>query len=377
MDSTVKHIKIMFTLLFVSIIIVSCGGNKPQAVGSEDEIIVIADSADYLRLEASLYETFSKVIYTPQPENLFNLTRRPYENLPQVKGTKNVLLIGALDGKGLASKYVQSLLDSTVTEMVKANEEFVFNKYDLWANGQLVMILAGSTLDELDKKILTEKDALLHYFQKASNQRLAKRLYNPSFEQKDIQARLLRDYGWMIFVQNDAKLAKNAPEDNFVWIRRAMHSDMERWMFVHWIEDATPELLNEDSINVIRNRLTQKYYVTSDGNVHVTIADDQATSYREVNFLDRYAVMANGFWRFSNKSGGGPYLSYTFYDEDTRRIYMLDGSIFAPKYYKKKLIQQIDVTLQSFVTRDSVSEKRYNSLMSVLEDEDDDSAANL
>jgi Tfp pilus assembly protein PilF len=64
---------------------------------------------------------------------------------------------------------------------------------------QLVMIMAGSTLDELDKKILTEKDALLHYFKKASNQRLAKRLYNPSFEQKDIQGKLLRDYGWMLF----------------------------------------------------------------------------------------------------------------------------------------------------------------------------------
>jgi hypothetical protein len=91
----------------------------------------------------------------------------------------------------------------------------------------------------------------------------------------------------------------------------------------------------------------------------VVIAEDQVTSYREVNFLDRYAIMANGFWRFSNKSGGGPYLSYTFYDEGTRRIYMLDGSIFAPKYYKKKLIQQLDVTLQSFMTRDSVSEQRY------------------
>jgi hypothetical protein len=103
MEFIVKKITTIITLLLLSIFIISCGG-KPQAVGSEDEIIIIADSTDYLRLEATLYETFSKVIYTPQPENLFELTRRPYEQLPQVKGTKNVLLIGTLDGKGLSFK---------------------------------------------------------------------------------------------------------------------------------------------------------------------------------------------------------------------------------------------------------------------------------
>jgi hypothetical protein len=367
----VKKKLYFISLSLFSLLLISCGG-KPQAVGSEDEIIVIADSSDYLRLEASLYETFSKVIYTPQAENLFELTRRPYEQLPQVKGTKNVLLIGTLGGKGLASQYVMSLLDSTVTDMVKRNEEFVFNKHDLWANGQLVMIMAGSNLDELEKKILTEKESLLHHFKKASNKRLAKRLYNPSFEQKDVQGRFLRDYGWIIFVPNDAKLAKDAADDNFVWIRRGHTTDMERWVFVHWIENASPELLNADSISGIRNSLTSKYYKKTN-DAHVIIANDQAISYEEVNFLDRYAIMANGFWRFSDKSGGGPYISYTFYDEDTKRIYMLDGSIFAPKYYKKKLIQQIDVTLQSFLTKDELTPKRYESLVDAIVESAEDS----
>jgi hypothetical protein len=35
--------------------------------------------------------------------------------------------------KVLVSNYVKSLLDSNVTELVRNNEEFVFNKHDLWA----------------------------------------------------------------------------------------------------------------------------------------------------------------------------------------------------------------------------------------------------
>ncbi len=63
----------------------------------------------------------------------------------------------------------------------------------------------------------------------------------------------------------------------------------------------------------------------------------------EVNFNGKYALMTQGLWRFNNGSGGGPFISYTFYDEETRRIYILDASIFAPKYFKKDLIQSVDV----------------------------------
>jgi hypothetical protein len=229
------------------------------------------------------------------------------------------------------------------------------------------MILAAPTIEELNKRILLDKENLLHYFRKASNKRLLRSLYNSSFENKQVEAVLLKDYGWMIYIQSDFKIGKEVPEDNFIWIRRGMNTDMERWIFVHWIENADPNWLNEDSITTIRDRLTKKHYLSADNSAHVMIAQDQLTNYEEVNFLGRYALMANGFWRFSDKSGGGPYLSYTFYDEESKRIYILDGSIFAPKYYKKKLIQQLDVTLQSFLFKHEMSKERIEDLMDELE----------
>ena len=87
----------------------------------------------------------------------------------------------------------------------------------------------------------------------------------------------------------------------------------------------------------------------------------------EVNFNDKYALMTQGFWRFSNHDGGGPFISYSFYDEKTSRIYIIDGSIYAPKYYKKKLIQQVDVTLQSFMTKAELSPDKIESLMDELD----------
>jgi hypothetical protein len=88
----------------------------------------------------------------------------------------------------------------------------------------------------------------------------------------------------------------------------------------------------------------------------------------EVNFNGKYALMTQGLWRFENGSGGGPFISYTFFDEETRRIYILDGSIFAPKYFKKDLIQSVDVLLHSFKTESEVDSIFKEELFEELDD---------
>ena len=70
----------------------------------------------------------------------------------------------------------------------------------------------------------------------------------------------------------------------------------------------------------------------------------------EVNFQDRFAIRMKGLWRMSDYSMGGPFVSYLFYDEQQRRIYFVEGSIFAPRYEKKKLIQDIDMIIKSMRT---------------------------
>ena len=112
--------------------------------------------------------------------------------------------------------------------------------------------------------------------------------------------------------------------------------------------------------------ITKLYYRSSDDKSYVEVSDNYLTTMEE-NFNGKYALMTEGLWRMSDKSMGGPFVNYTFYDENTQRIYMLDGSIFAPKYYKKKLIQQLDVMLKSFLTKEELSAERIEDLMDELE----------
>jgi hypothetical protein len=346
---------------------VSCEISNQPAQGLEDEIYVMADSTEYSELSASLDSTFEKIIYTPQPEKLFTLIRISPNQLERYKHKKNILIVAPLNSESITSRFIHSSVDSAAIDKIKQQQDFIIRKNNLWARNQLVMILTAPTIGELEYKILNNKDNLLYTFQKASDKRLEQSLYNSRYEQEPLEGKLLKEYGWLIYVQADFKLAIDAPKDNFVWLRRSPGSDMERWIFIHWIDNASPAYLNEDSVRAIRNRMTEKYYRTTDDSAYVIIASDYYTS-SAVNFHGRYAIFTQGLWELNIKGMGGPFINYTFFDEKTNRLYMLDGSIYAPKYYKRNLIQQMDVLLQSFMTESQVSKEKKEELLNAAKD---------
>ena len=347
--------------------IYGCDPSDKPARGFEDEIFVLADSAEYLEFKEALDSTFEKLIYTPQPEKIFTLKRISSSEMSKHKRKKNLVFIAPLYSNSETSKFIRTAIDSAIENKLNEDPDFIVYKEDLWARNQIIVILSAPTPEELKSKILRNSDNLLYKFQKISDERLFGSLYQPRYEQQDIEGKFLKDYGWVIYVQADYKVAKNEADDKFVWIRRSPGSDMERWIFVHWIDNATPEYLNEDSIKTIRNRLTKKFYRTVDNLSYVVIAEDYFTI-NEVNFNDRYALFTQGLWDLNIKGMGGPFVNYVFYDEDTRRLYMLDGSIYAPKFYKRNLIQQMDVTLQSFRTGKELTDSRRQDLLDAAQD---------
>ena len=356
-----KKIFILALVFLAGFIFNSCTSLKP-AQGPEDEIYVVADSTEYQALKPVMDSTFEKIIYTPQPEKLFTIIRISVNQLDNFKNMKNIIFVAPLNSKSETSKFINTVIDSTVKNKIMSDSNAIVRKYNLWAKDQLAMVLTAPDMKGLISKISRNGSNLLYSFQKISDNRLFESLYNAQYEQKKVEGKFLKDYGWVIYVQADFKVAINDSVNHFVWLRRSPGSSMERWIFVHWIDNASPLYLNADSIKAIRNRMTKKYYQTASDSGYVVIAQDYYTT-SEVNFNGRYALLTQGLWDLNIKGMGGPFVNYTFYDEKTHRIYMLDGSVFAPRYYKRNLIQQMDVTLQSFMTEAQLKPDRREDLL--------------
>ena len=362
-----KKFFIVLSLFSFLYILNGCDSSKKPATGFEDEIYVVADSLEFEELKVALQAAFEVEINTPMPEKLFIIKRVSSNLINKIQNKKNIVIVAPLNSNSYTSQYIKSIVDTGIQKRFETENDFILSKYDLWAKNQLVTVLSAANMQELEFKILKNKDNLLYAYQKISDKRLKQSLYAPRYERKAIEGLLLRDHGWLIYVQADYKLAKNDYENNFVWLRRSPGSDMERWIFIHWIDNATPEYLNADSIKAIRNRMTKKFYQVRDDTAYVVMVDSLYTT-SEINFNGRYALYTQGLWDLNIKGMGGPFINYTFYDEKSKRLYMLDGSIFAPKYYKRNLIQQIDVILQSFLTKAELSKDRIEDLIDEIDE---------
>ena len=351
-----------------SIVVIGCEQFKPKAVGNDDEIFVFADSSDWAAVVAHLREVLEMKILTPQPEMVFTIRHHSIGEFEKFKPYKNLLIVAPLSSAGPTAQFISGSLNSEVRAHVESGEEFVINKYDLYRREQIIMFLTAKNLDVLIDEIRANRETLLYYFQKVSLQRELNAIYsNAKFEQTDIKKRFLRNYGWMMFIEPDYWTAVDSSTERFVWLRRANPADMERWIFVHWIDYADPCVLSQAWIFDLRNELTKRFIRTIDDSVYVQIADDfestQAISIRETNFLGRYGYEMRGLWRFKDLSGGGPFVNYTFYDDASRRIYMIDGSVFAPRYEKKKLILQVDALAHTFQTINDLTGEQLQTLL--------------
>ncbi len=325
----------------------SCGlETKTEALGDNDFITIIADSSDFDALGDVIENAFGQPFFTPQPETWFTWQRYDLAALLDHKRDRNILIVAPLDAEGRMGEYMRSALDSSVRKLVLEGQEHVFVKKDLWYRGQTVVHLTGKSMEDLRDFMASNAQQLEYYFKQAWDERELTRLRKLPRED-EIEQKLLDEHGFTFTLIKSWFIAKDSSEINTVLLRRQAPKETERWLMVHWLDTTNTALLNNEFAFETRNHLTKILYRTYDDSAWVVVDTVNHLQFDEVNFQDRFAIRMKGLWRMSDYTMGGPFVSYLFYDESQKRLYFIEGSIFAPRYEKKKLIQDIDMVIKS------------------------------
>jgi len=145
----------------------------------------------------------------------------------------------------------------------------------------------------------------------------------------------------------------------FVWMRRLL-ARTRREFLVYYEEDASPSQITPEWIYETRDSLTREHLR---GNVvgFVRIDYRRPLDTEQIEFKGRFGYETFGLWHmvtestdgdsFRSVGGGGPFVTYAFYDKATDRAYLLDGSVFAPGHDKLDLLRQMEVMAHTFRTR--------------------------
>jgi len=339
----------------VSLMLSGCLG-KPEASGDGTQLVVVADDEVWHELEEPIRQTFEKVIPTPQPEKLFNIVHARADNWTEFATQRNLAFVGTLRGQGEISGQVQNMLSSGVRAQVEAGTAFVFPRNDPWARRQLLLVLAGQSAADLAEKLIDNNDYLYALFEKRLLERTSKQMYD-QFEQTDLAGKILDKYGWTLRVQHDYIVNIDRAESGFYMLRRSLPG-RERWLFVHWLDEADPDDISEEWIMQTRDKMGRKFYKND-----LINRNPKYTRFEDVDFAGRPAVRLSGLWENDDELAGGPFRNYTFYDNDTHRIYMVDVAVYYPGGRKELFLRQLDIMANTFRTAADIrrEKKKENS----------------
>jgi hypothetical protein len=317
---------------------------KEGSLGSVDRLIALCDSSLWLDIGKELENAIEKEFYTPQPEKVLRLSVKPPASIMDLKRYPNLLVVGTLETGGPTADLLNQLLSDENRRRVEEDSVFLFKSKDTWAQNQLLVVLASRDRETLRKHIVEDGDKIYSLFNDHANERVKESMYE-SYEQKDIENKLLEEHDWMVRVQHDYFIAVDSAQARVVWLRRLLP---EREFLIHWQSTDDPSMLSKEWMLQTRERLAKDYYDGDFVERDIIPVRDQ-----EVNFNGRYALRLDGVWQHEDSTtfGGGPFRSYGFYDEPQGRLYMIDISVFNPGNRKWAFMRQLDVMAYTFRTR--------------------------
>ncbi len=328
-----------FLVLTLSCLAVSCSFQSRDR-WNEGVIAVMADSTDWVALESVLNTTYERVVRTPQIEKTYTLRYVKPAEIDNWTNYRYLILAATLESTGRVGKIVQRVVsDPEVYQWVQDGRNYVFTQKNQWAKNQLMTILVSKDLATLREKIEANSEFLYAIFDTDVLYQIKKDMYLRR-EQIDLEQQLLTTANWTVRLQHDYFIDEEDLNEGFVSFRRMVP---ERWFFVHWIDGGDTTQLDPYWVLAQRNRIGGKYYSGS------RVSDQYFFSTRS-SFLGRPAQVTTGLWESDTDAAGGPFKNYTFYDELTKRTYMIDYAVFAPGKDKMSYLRRLDVMARTFRT---------------------------
>ena len=336
------------------------GDYRPAAAGQEGFVTVVIDSTLWEQAVGdALRDSVANTILTlPGVEPNFVLEPMQLEtqqDLEWAQERKNVLVVGAIaDTSSNESRYVNSFFTDSLRQVILGGDPLLVERADYWRRRQLVFILAASTPQDLVTSIEESAEYIVTKFNEITRQRTGIEMFDIG-RQRDLEQKLMDGHDFAVNGQHDYVIAIDTTQ--FVWLRRTL-SDTWRSLFVYYEDNADPRQLTPEWIISRRDALTRQYIQGTAGG-WIEVDQRRPIEAEELNFNDRFAIELRGLWHmvgmeYGHKiqfGMGGPFLTYAFYDEETRRLYLIDGMVFAPGYPKREFLRQLEVIAYTFRTR--------------------------
>ncbi|MBS3806365.1 MAG: DUF4837 family protein [Bacteroidales bacterium] len=327
--------RLFVSFLFVTIgllVITGCNPEKakqqqgvmPSVTGKTGELIVVMDTAKFrsevgLPIKKQLSSVFKGL---PQPEPIFNLINIPPKAFDKgFKTHRNVLRIH------VARKY--------------SEPRFVVRK-GVHSKSQ-ILIEAQAPNDSLLQRLFREKgDVAADRFVESEWNRYLK-AYRGMRDRGVIQ-HLREKFNIEMVIPKGFKLDKDTT--NFSWLAKEDPEYSQGFLVYKYPYNGEKTFTLGYQIRM-RDRFTKKFVPgPSPGSYMIT--ETMVTPFFNKKRINNHTVYEmRGLWKVKNDFMGGPFVSYSIYNENSGEVVTVDGFVYAPRFNKRDYVRQMEAILQS------------------------------
>jgi len=326
-----KHVFLTVLMLALA----ACGTTdrpaKPAASGRAGELLVIMENRIWDGPVGTAFE---------------NVFRAPISTLNQPEPMFNVIFIPKREFSKVFEPHRHIFMLDIDEELSEPRIEF---SRDVWSYPQMVVRVVAPDQESAIRIIRNNDQQFFDRFLQVEYLRL-----------EDAYRRMLQTSSHQT-VKNMFGADMAIPEgyfvalegDDFVWLRKSATNEEFDQSVMIWTMDYTdPEVdFDEDVIWERRDSITKKYIPGQFPGTYMTTYNTEPMKlrpeFREVDFNDKYAIEARSLWRLEGDFMGGPFVTYTFVHEETNRLFMMDGWVFAPRYDKRDYLRQVEAIIWS------------------------------
>ncbi len=304
---------------------------KPSASGRAGELLAIMEPRLWDgQVGTAFNEVFRATISTlNQPEPMFNVIFVPQREFSRVFEPHRHLFFIELDRS----------LSSPSIEITR----------DVWSYPQLVVRVKAPDEETIVRILHNNAETFYDRYLAVEYLRL-ENAYRRMLQHTSHQA-VKNTFGVDLAIPEGYFVAIEG--EDFIWLRKtATREEFDQAVMIWTLDYTDPAIdFDEDVIWARRDSITRMYipgqmpgsFMTTYNQPGLTLRPE----FREVDFNGRYAIEARSLWRLQGDFMGGPFVNYTFVDEDTGRLFMMDGWVFAPKYDKRDYLRQVEAIIWS------------------------------
>lgn len=318
--------------LLVPSVFTSCSNNtsssgKPMSIGNTAEVLVIIQNEAQWenQIGQSIKEYLAANIYGfPQAEPVFKLLHIKMVNFNNLFRKQRNILIVKIDPKVKESKI-------TVT-------------HDRWSAPQLIFTITAPSPAAFAKVFTAKKDYFIEKYLASERQRILK-VFRSSLDNK-IMKSIKKNFSFTLAVPTGFYVAKTTP--NFMWIRHEANRYSQGITIISVPYKDTAQFSRDRILSQVQMFLLHEIPGPSRGSYmsldrKFVIPKDSLVT----DFPTHYAVEIRGLWRVEHDFMGGPFVSYTFLNENTNQIITLFGYVYYPNHQKRDLLLQVESILYS------------------------------